>query len=65
MAVFGAYLYDQANPPSEERLSGEYELLYHIFESLIIKNVQKCGRLTGMILEPPQYMLEELKEKLR
>lgn len=65
LALFGALLYNASNPPSEKRYSEEYTTLYNMLETIVIQNIPQCGNLMGILLEPPQYMLKELKEKLK
>ncbi len=64
LLLFGIPLYNLNNPPSRERLVEEYDFLYHQFESTVIQSIEIYGRITGRLLYPPQYMIDELNEQL-
>jgi len=62
--LFGAFLYDEEDIPSEKKLSEKSDYLYSIFESTLIQYAEKYNNLMGLFLPTPQYMLDELKEQV-
>jgi hypothetical protein len=67
IVFFTQYIQSKTNPLSREKYLEEKELIKKMLRNVMIyKTYQKRKSVCGLIIEDiPQYMIKELKEKLR